>query len=60
VNLLPRACRAAARARGRISSGPEPSWLAIGLGDMNYARLFREETGIKFPLLVDAVMNNPG
>jgi hypothetical protein len=27
---------------------------AIGLGDMNYARLFREETGIKFPLLVDA------
>jgi len=27
---------------------------------MNYARLFREETGIKFPLLVDAVMNNPG
>ena len=27
---------------------------AIGLGDMNYARLFREETGITFPLLVDA------
>ena len=27
---------------------------AIGLGDMNYARLFREETGIRFPLLVDA------
>jgi len=26
---------------------------AIGLADMNYARLFREETGIKFPLLVD-------
>ena len=26
---------------------------AIGLGDMNYARLFREETGIDFPLLVD-------
>lgn len=26
---------------------------AIGLGDMNYARLFREETGISFPLLVD-------
>jgi len=26
----------------------------IGLGDMNYARLFREETGITFPLLVDA------
>lgn len=28
--------------------------VAIGLGDMNYARLFREETGITFPLLVDA------
>jgi hypothetical protein len=27
---------------------------AIGLGDMRYARLFREETGITFPLLVDA------
>jgi hypothetical protein len=26
---------------------------AIGLGDRNYARLFREETGIKFPLLID-------
>ena len=27
---------------------------AIGLGDMNFARAFREETGIAFPLLVDA------
>ncbi len=26
---------------------------AIGLGDLNYARLFREETGITFPLLID-------
>ena len=26
---------------------------AIGLGDANHARLFREETGITFPLLVD-------
>jgi hypothetical protein len=26
---------------------------AVGLGDMKYARLFREETGITFPLLVD-------
>jgi peroxiredoxin len=26
---------------------------AIGLGDQNYARLFRDETGITFPLLVD-------
>jgi hypothetical protein len=26
---------------------------AIGLGDRHYAQLFREETGITFPLLVD-------
>jgi len=26
---------------------------AIGLGDATYARLFREETGITFPLLID-------
>ena len=26
---------------------------AIGLGDVNYARAFREETGTTFPLLVD-------
>jgi hypothetical protein len=26
---------------------------AIGLGDAHYAALFREETGIAFPLLVD-------
>jgi len=26
---------------------------AIGLGDRNYARLFRDETGITFPLLID-------
>jgi len=26
---------------------------AVGLGDTNYARLFREETGITFPLLID-------
>ena len=26
---------------------------AIGLGDRNYARQFREETGIVFPLLID-------
>ena len=26
---------------------------AIGLGDANYARLFREETGMAFPLLID-------
>ena len=29
------------------------SLAAIGLGDLNYARIFREETGIEFPLLVD-------
>jgi hypothetical protein len=27
---------------------------AIGLGDVHYARAFREETGITFPLLVDS------
>lgn len=27
---------------------------AIGLGDAYYARVFKEETGIDFPLLVDA------
>jgi alkyl-hydroperoxide reductase/thiol specific antioxidant family protein len=27
---------------------------AIGLGDAHYAQVFREETGITFPLLVDA------
>jgi len=26
---------------------------AVGLGDRNYARMFREETGITFPLLID-------
>jgi len=26
---------------------------AVGLGDRTYARLFRDETGIDFPLLVD-------
>jgi methylphosphotriester-DNA--protein-cysteine methyltransferase len=27
--------------------------VAIGLGDAHYARAFREETGITFPLLID-------
>jgi hypothetical protein len=26
---------------------------AIGLGDATYARLFRDDTGIRFPLLID-------
>ena len=26
---------------------------AVSLGDMDYARIFREDTGITFPLLVD-------
>ena len=26
---------------------------AVGLGDRNYARMFRDETGISFPLLID-------
>ena len=25
----------------------------VGLGDVHYARAFKEETGIKFPLLID-------
>jgi hypothetical protein len=29
------------------------SLAAVSLGDRNYARIFREETGIDFPLLVD-------
>ncbi|MGB8521886.1 MAG: peroxiredoxin-like family protein [Candidatus Acidiferrales bacterium] len=29
------------------------SLAAIGLGDRNYAGIFREETGIAFPLLID-------
>jgi hypothetical protein len=29
------------------------SLAAISLGDRNYARVFREETGIDFPLLID-------
>jgi hypothetical protein len=29
------------------------SLAAVGLGDRNYARLFRDETGIDFPLLID-------
>ena len=26
---------------------------AIGLGDLRYAKIFREDTGIQFPLLID-------
>ena len=26
---------------------------AVGLGDVHYARLFRDDTGITFPLLID-------
>lgn len=29
------------------------SLAAVGLGDRNYARMFREESGITFPLLID-------
>jgi hypothetical protein len=29
------------------------SLATVGLGDRNYARLFREESGITFPLLID-------
>ena len=31
----------------------EAALAAVGLGDRNYARMFREETGIAFPLLID-------
>ena len=31
----------------------EASIAAVGLGDRNYARLFRDESGITFPLLID-------
>jgi hypothetical protein len=41
-----RAHEAAFRAAGA-------SLAAVGLGDRQYARAFREETGIGFPLLVD-------
>lgn len=27
--------------------------VSVGLGDRNYARMFREETGVAFPLLID-------
>lgn len=30
------------------------SLAAVGLGDMHYARQFREESGITFPLLIDS------
>jgi len=38
--------QAAFRAKGA-------SLAAVGLGDRHYARMFREETGITFPLLID-------
>jgi hypothetical protein len=34
-------------------TGAGAALAAIGLGDVNYARLFRDETGITFPLLID-------
>lgn len=41
-----RASESAFRSRGAALA-------AIGLGDRTYARAFREETGITFPLLID-------
>ncbi|TMA58242.1 MAG: redoxin domain-containing protein [Deltaproteobacteria bacterium] len=32
---------------------------AVGLGDREYARAFREETGIGFPLLIDEERQEP-
>jgi hypothetical protein len=41
------------RAREGEFRGAGASLAAIGLGDARYARAFRDETGIRFPLLVD-------
>ncbi|TMB41890.1 MAG: hypothetical protein E6J55_17730 [Deltaproteobacteria bacterium] len=53
LNLLPRARRAVARARGGFRAAGA-RLAAVGLGEREYARAFREETGIAFPLLIDA------
>lgn len=41
------------RAREREIREAGASIVAIGLGDRHYARMFREDAGITFPLLVD-------
>ena len=41
------------RAHEAAIRGKGANLAAIGLGDRAYARLFREETGIAFPLLID-------
>jgi hypothetical protein len=42
------------RAREQEFRDRGASLAAIGLGDARYAQAFREETGIAFPLLIDA------
>jgi len=41
------------REKENIFKDAGASLAAIGLGDHQYARAFRDETGIKFPLLID-------
>jgi hypothetical protein len=41
------------REREQAFRGKGATLAAIGLGDSYYARQFREETGISFPLLID-------
>jgi len=41
------------RERERAFEAAGARLAAVGLGDSRYARFFREETGITFPLLVD-------
>jgi hypothetical protein len=42
------------RERQQAFHSKNASLAAISLGDARYARLFQEETGIDFPLLIDA------
>ena len=41
------------REREQAFSDKRATLAAIGLGDRHYASVFREETGITFPLLID-------
>lgn len=41
------------RARERDIRASGANIVAIGLGDRHYARMFREDVGISFPLLID-------
>jgi hypothetical protein len=41
------------REKEQVIRGKGANIAAVGLGDRSHARLFREETGITFPLLID-------